>query len=289
MKAFVFPGQGAQYEGMGKDLYETYPLARELFEEANEILGFRITDIMFSGTSEDLQQTRVTQPAVMIHSYIKSQVCTIEKPNMVAGHSLGEYSALVAAKALRFEDGLKLVAKRALAMQHACEQRPSTMAAVIGLEDEKVEEICQQIQDEIVVAANFNCPGQVVISGTIEGVEKACEVLKAAGARRALKLRVGGAFHSPLMNVAAEELKEAIMQTEFQHPRCPVYQNVDARPYTNPEDIRRNLLAQLTSPVCWTETVRNMVRDGATEFYEFGPGDVLKGLIRKISPEVTVG
>ncbi len=289
MKAFVFPGQGAQYEGMGKDLYETYPLARELFEEANEILGFRITDIMFCGTSEDLQQTRVTQPAVMIHSYIKSQVCTIEKPNMVAGHSLGEYSALVAAKALRFEDGLKLVAKRALAMQHACEQRPSTMAAVIGLEDEKVEEICQQIQDEIVVAANFNCPGQVVISGTIEGVEKACEVLKAAGARRALKLRVGGAFHSPLMNVAAEELKEAIMQTEFQQPRCPVYQNVDARPYTNPEDIRRNLLAQLTSPVRWTESVRNMVRDGATEFYEFGPGDVLKGLIRKISPEVTVG
>ena len=289
MKAFVFPGQGAQYEGMGKDLYETYPLARELFEEANEILGFRITDIMFSGTSEDLQQTRVTQPAVMIHSYIKSLVCTIEKPNMVAGHSLGEYSALVAAKALRFEDGLKLVAKRALAMQHACEQRPSTMAAVIGLEDEKVEEICQQIQDEIVVAANFNCPGQVVISGTIEGVEKACEVLKAAGARRALKLRVGGAFHSPLMNVAAEELKEAIMQTEFQQPRCPVYQNVDARPYTNPEDIRRNLLAQLTSPVRWTESVRNMVRDGATEFYEFGPGDVLKGLIRKISPEVTVG
>ena len=289
MKAFVFPGQGAQYEGMGKDLYETYPLARELFEEANEILGFRITDIMFSGTSEDLQQTRVTQPAVMIHSYIKSQVCTIEKPNMVAGHSLGEYSALVAAKALRFEDGLKLVAKRALAMQHACEQRPSTMAAVIGLEDEKVEEICQQIQDEIVVAANFNCPGQVVISGTIEGVEKACEVLKTAGARRALKLRVGGAFHSPLMNVAAEELKEAIMQTEFQQPRCPVYQNVDARPYTNPEDIRRNLLAQLTSPVRWTETVRNMVRDGATEFYEFGPGDVLKGLIRKISPEVIVG
>ena len=289
MKAFVFPGQGAQYEGMGKDLYETYPLARELFEEANEILGFRITDIMFSGTSEDLQQTRVTQPAVMIHSYIKSQVCTIEKPNMVAGHSLGEYSALVAAKALRFEDGLKLVAKRALAMQHACEQRPSTMAAVIGLEDEKVEEICQQIQDEIVVAANFNCPGQVVISGTIEGVEKACEVLKAAGARRALKLRVGGAFHSPLMNVAAEELKEAIMQTEFQQPRCPVYQNVDARPYTNPEDIRRNLLAPLTSPVRWTESVRNMVRDGATEFYEFGPGDVLKGLIRKISPEVTVG
>ena len=289
MKAFVFPGQGAQYEGMGKDLYDTYPLARELFEEANEILGFRITDIMFSGTSEELQQTRVTQPAVMIHSYIKSQVCTIEKPNMVAGHSLGEYSALVAAKALRFEDGLKLVAKRALAMQHACEQRPSTMAAVIGLEDEKVEEICQQIQYEIVVAANFNCPGQVVISGTIEGVEKACEVLKTAGARRALKLRVGGAFHSPLMNVAAEELKEAIMQTEFQQPRCPVYQNVDARPYTNPEDIRRNLLAQLTSPVRWTETVRNMVRDGATEFYEFGPGDVLKGLIRKISPEVTVG
>lgn len=289
MKAFVFPGQGAQYEGMGKDLYEAYDEARELFEQANEILGFRITDIMFMGTSEDLKQTRVTQPAVMIHSYVKSRVCTIERPDMVAGHSLGEYSALVASGALTFEDGLKLVAKRAEAMQKACELRPSTMAAVLGLEDEKVDEICREIADEVVVAANFNCPGQVVISGSIEGVEQACEKLKAAGARRALRLQVGGAFHSPLMEPAAAELREAILGTEFMRPICPVYQNVDAKPQTEPEMIRENLIKQLTSPVRWTETVRNMVADGAGEFYEFGPGDVLKGLIRKISPDVTVG
>ena len=289
MKAFVFPGQGAQYEGMGKDLYEAYDEARELFEQANEILGFRITDIMFTGTSEDLKQTRVTQPAVMIHSYVKSRVCTIERPDMVAGHSLGEYSALVAAGALTFEDGLKLVAKRAEAMQKACELRPSTMAAVLGLEDEKVDEICREIADEVVVAANFNCPGQVVISGSIEGVEQACEKLKAAGARRALRLQVGGAFHSPLMEPAAAELREAILGTEFMRPICPVYQNVDAKPQTEPEMIRENLIKQLTSPVRWTETVRNMVADGAGEFYEFGPGDVLKGLIRKIEPDVAVG
>lgn len=289
MKAFVFPGQGAQYEGMGKDLYEAYDEARELFEQANEILGFRITDIMFTGTSEDLKQTRVTQPAVMIHSYVKSRVCTIERPDMVAGHSLGEYSALVAAGALTFEDGLKLVAKRAEAMQKACELRPSTMAAILGLEDEKVDEICREIADEVVVAANFNCPGQVVISGSIEGVEQACERLKAAGARRALRLQVGGAFHSPLMEPAAAELREAILGTEFMRPICPVYQNVDAKPQTEPEMIRENLIKQLTSPVRWTETVRNMVADGAGEFYEFGPGDVLKGLIRKISPDVIVG
>ena len=289
MKAFVFPGQGAQYEGMGKDLYEAYDEARELFEQANEILGFRITDIMFNGTSEDLKQTRVTQPAVMIHSYVKSRVCTIERPDMVAGHSLGEYSALVASGALTFEDGLKLVAKRAEAMQKACELRPSTMAAVLGLADEKVDEICREIADEVVVAANFNCPGQVVISGSIEGVEQACEKLKAAGARRALRLQVGGAFHSPLMEPAAAELREAILGTEFMRPICPVYQNVDAKPQTEPEMIRENLIKQLTSPVRWTETVRNMVADGAGEFYEFGPGDVLKGLIRKISPDVTVG
>lgn len=289
MKAFVFPGQGAQYEGMGKDLYEAYDEGRELFEQANEILGFRITDIMFNGTSEDLKQTRVTQPAVMIHSYVKSRVCTIERPDMVAGHSLGEYSALVAAGALTFEDGLKLVAKRAEAMQKACELRPSTMAAVLGLEDEKVDEICREIADEVVVAANFNCPGQVVISGSIEGVEQACEKLKAAGARRALRLQVGGAFHSPLMEPAAAELREAILGTEFMRPICPVYQNVDAKPQTEPRMIRENLIKQLTSPVRWTETVRNMVADGAGEFYEFGPGDVLKGLIRKISPDVTVG
>ena len=289
MKAFVFPGQGAQYVGMGKDLYESYSLAKEMFEEANELLGFRITDVMFDGTSDDLKQTKVTQPAVFIHSVIASKVMTIAEPDMVAGHSLGEYSALVACGCLSFADALKLVSARATAMQKACEMQESTMAAVLGMEDTKVEEICQQISGEIVVAANFNCPGQVVISGTKEGIARACELLKANGAKRAIGLQVGGAFHSPLMQPAAEELKEAILATEFSQPLCPIYQNVNAYPQTNPEQIRQNLLLQLTAPVRWTQTVRNMIVDGAKEFYEFGPGDVLKGLIRKIDPTVTVG
>ena len=289
MKAFVFPGQGAQYSGMGKDLYDAYPLAKDMFEEANSILGFRITDIMFNGSTDDLKQTKVTQPAVFIHSVIASKVMTIAEPNMVAGHSLGEYSALVACGCLDFGDALMLVSARATAMQKACELQESTMAAVLGMEDAKVEEICQQIAGEIVVAANFNCPGQVVISGTKEGVAKACEALKSAGAKRALGLQVGGAFHSPLMQPAAEELKQAILDTQFAKPFCPIYQNVNAYPQTDPEAIRQNLLLQLTAPVRWTQTIRNMVVDGATEFYEFGPGDVLKGLIRKIDPSVTVG
>lgn len=289
MKAFVFPGQGAQFVGMGKDLYESFPIAKAMFEEANDILGFRITDVMFEGTSDDLKQTRVTQPAVFLHSVIASKVRTIEKPDMVAGHSLGEYSALVACGCLEFGDALKLVSARATAMQKACEKQESTMAAVLALADEKVEEICSQITDEIVVAANFNCPGQVVISGTKAGVAQACEALKAAGAKRALPLQVGGAFHSPLMQPAAEELKEAILATQFAKPNCPVYQNVNAKPQTDSETIRQNLLLQLTAPVRWTQSVKNMVADGATEFYEFGPGDVLKNLIRKIEPDVTVG
>ena len=289
MKAFVFPGQGAQYVGMGKDLYDSYSLAKEMFEEANELLGFRITDIMFDGTSDDLKQTKVTQPAVFIHSVIASKVMTIAEPDMVAGHSLGEYSALVACGCLSFADALKLVSARATAMQKACEMQESTMAAVLGMDDTKVEEICQQVSGEIVVAANFNCPGQVVISGTKEGIARACELLKANGAKRAIGLQVGGAFHSPLMQPAAEELKEAILATEFAKPLCPIYQNVNAYPQTDPEQIRQNLLLQLTAPVRWTQTVRNMIIDGAKEFYEFGPGDVLKGLIRKIDPTVTVG
>ena len=289
MKAFVFPGQGAQYVGMGKDLYDSYSLAKEMFEEANELLGFRITDIMFDGTSDDLKQTKVTQPAVFIHSVIASKVMTIAEPDMVAGHSLGEYSALVACGCLCFADALKLVSARATAMQKACEMQESTMAAVLGMDDTKVEEICQQVSGEIVVAANFNCPGQVVISGTKEGIARACELLKANGAKRAIGLQVGGAFHSPLMQPAAEELKEAILATEFAKPLCPIYQNVNAYPQTDPEQIRQNLLLQLTAPVRWTQTVRNMIIDGAKEFYEFGPGDVLKGLIRKIDPTVTVG
>ncbi len=286
MIAYVFPGQGAQYVGMGKELYESSPLAKELFEQANEILGFRITDIMFDGTEEELRQTRVTQPAVFLHSVISAKVNAKEPPTAVAGHSLGEYSALVSCGALSFEDGLRLVSKRAEAMQRACELRPSTMAAVLNLPDEVVDETCFSIKDDIVVAANFNCPGQVVISGTIEGIDKACVLLKEKGAKRALKLNVSGAFHSPLMQPAAEELQQAILETTFHTPTCPIYQNVNAYPQTDPEDIKRNLVAQLTAPVRWTQTVRNMINDGATSFCEFGPGDVLKGLIRKINPEV---
>ena len=286
MKAFVFPGQGSQFSGMGKDLYENSPAAKELFEKANEILGFRITDIMFAGTDEELKQTFVTQPAVFLHSVIMAKVLGEEfKPDMVAGHSLGEFSALVAAGALTFEDGLRLVAKRAAAMQKACEARPSNMAAVLGLEDKVVEDICAEI-DGVVVAANYNCPGQLVISGSIEAVDAACERLKAAGARRALRLPVGGAFHSPLMEPAKVELQAAIETAEFKTPICPVYQNVDAKPYTDPEQIKANLIAQLTAPVRWTYIVENMLADGADSFMELGPGAVLQGLIKKVSRDV---
>lgn len=284
MKAYVFPGQGAQFSGMGKDLYDSSALAKELFDKADEILGFAITDLMFNGTPEDLRQTKVTQPAVFLHSVISALVLGESfKPDMVAGHSLGEFSALVAAGAMSFEDGLTLVSKRAMAMQKACELEPSTMAAIIGLDDEVVDEVCDSITDHVVVAANFNCPGQVVISGAIDGIDKACALLSEKGAKRALKLSVGGAFHSPLMQPAAEELKAAIMETRFQTPQCPVYQNVNAYPQVEPDKIRENLVAQLTAPVRWTQTVKNMIADGATEFYELGPGDVLKGLIRKVS------
>ncbi|WP_315537189.1 ACP S-malonyltransferase [Prevotella koreensis] len=293
MKAFVFPGQGAQFVGMGKDLYDNNPLAKELFEKANDILGYRITDIMFEGTDDELKQTKVTQPAVFLHSVI-SALCMGDdfKPEMTAGHSLGEFSALVAAGALSFEDGLRLVYARAMAMQKACEAAPSTMAAIIGLPFDKIEEICEEISKKgdkgVVVPANYNCPGQLVISGNIEAVKEACEQIKAAGAKRALPLKVGGAFHSPLMQPAKDELQAAIEATEIKTPKCPVYQNVDGKPHTDPAEIKQNLIAQLTSSVRWAQSVESMVADGATDFTECGPGKALQGMIVKISREVNV-
>jgi [acyl-carrier-protein] S-malonyltransferase len=282
--AYVFPGQGSQFVGMGKEMYETSPLAKELFDSANHILGFSITELMFNGTDEDLKQTKVTQPAIFLHSVIRAKLLGDFKPDMVAGHSLGEFSALVANGTLSFEDGLRLVSQRALAMQEACEIQPSTMAAVLALDDAKVEEICKSIEG-IVVPANYNCPGQLVISGSIEAVNTACEALKAAGAKRALVLPVGGAFHSPLMEPAREKLAAAIEQTHFSDPSCPVYQNVSAAAVTNKDEIRKNLVAQLTAPVRWTQSVQAMYADGATKFTEIGPGKVLQGLVKKIAPE----
>ena len=287
MKAYVFPGQGSQFSGMGKELYENNARARAMFDKANEILGFEITKVMFEGTDEELKQTNVTQPAIFLHSVILASTVEDFNPDMVAGHSLGEFSALVAANALSFEDALRLVAKRADAMQRACELNPSTMAAVLGLEDAKIEEICASVGSEVVVAANFNCPGQVVISGSHEGVRLAGEKLKEAGAKRVLPLAVGGAFHSPLMEPAREELSSAIQHTPFSTPRCPIYQNVNAQAATDIETIKANLIAQLTAPVRWTQSVRAMVADGATDFVECGPGKVLQGLVKKIAPEVT--
>jgi [acyl-carrier-protein] S-malonyltransferase len=289
MKAYIFPGQGAQFPGMGKDLYEQSEKAHELFEKANEILGFRITDVMFNGTAEDLVQTNVTQPAIFLHSVILAAVLGDDfKPEMVAGHSLGEFSALVAAGALSFEDGLRLVAARANAMQKACELQPSTMAAILGLDDFTVEDVCRQVTAGVVVTANYNCPGQLVISGSIAGVDEACEKLMAAGAKRALKLKVGGAFHSPLMESARVELEAAIVATTINQPVCPIYQNIDAKPYTDPELIKQNLIAQLTGPVRWTQTVKHMLEDGATSFTEVGPGKVLQGLVKKVDMAVTI-
>lgn len=286
-QAYVFPGQGAQFVGMGKDLYDSHESSRELFEEANQILGFRITDIMFAGTGEELKETKVTQPTIFLHSVILAKALGQRfEPLMAAGHSLGEFSALVACDALRFSDGLRLVAARANAMQKATEEQPSAMAAVLGLEDAQVEEICQGI-DAIVVPANYNCPGQLVISGSVEGVDRACAELLEAGARRALKLNVGGAFHSPLMESARMELQKAIEATEIQQPRCPIYQNIDAKPHVSPLMIKQNLIEQLTGPVRWTQTINNMIADGANSFVEVGPGNVLQGLIKKINREVS--
>jgi len=288
MKAIVFPGQGAQFPGMGKSLYEENPEAKALFEKANEILGFRITDILFEGTEEELKQTKVTQPAIFLHSVILAKTTSDFAPDMVAGHSLGEFSALVANGVLSFEDGLSLVFQRALAMQEACEINPSSMAAILGLEDQAVEEICAGITEEVVVAANYNCPGQLVISGSTKGIEIACELLKAAGAKRALPLPVGGAFHSPLMEPAREKLQKAIEETQFHTPICPIYQNVSTTAVTDVGAIKANLIAQLTAPVKWTQSVQQMVADGATEFVECGPGKVLQGLVKKIHPEAIV-
>ncbi len=288
MKAYIFPGQGAQFPGMGKDLYESNDIAKKLFDQANDLLGFDITQIMFEGAEEELKQTKVTQPAIFLHSVILAKTYPAFKPDMVAGHSLGEFSALVANEVLTFEDGLKLVYQRALAMQQACEINPSSMAAILGLPDEKVEEICASIEGEIVVPANYNCPGQLVISGTTRGIEIACEKMKEAGAKRALPLPVGGAFHSPLMEPAREKLEKAISDTVFHAPLCPIYQNVSTTGMTDVDMIKENLIAQLTAPVKWTQSIQNMVNDGASQFLECGPGKVLQGLVKKIHKEAQV-